>query len=79
MFEQALSAYEENPYYRNECVRTKYMLGIIQLKHGDAEIAEVGQANIDAAMEAALEICPTANVTEWTENDYDLLIMPWSR
>jgi hypothetical protein len=76
MFEQALSAYEENPYYRNECVRTKNMLGTIQLKHGDAD---VGQANIDASMEAAKEICPTANVMEWTEDDYDMLLMPWSR
>ena len=76
MFEQALNAYEENPYYRNESVRTKYMLGTIQLKHGDVV---TGQANVDSAMEAAQEICPTANVKEWTENDYDCLVMPWSR
>jgi hypothetical protein len=76
MFEQALNAYEENPYYRNECVRTKYMISTIQLKHGDVD---AGQANIDTAMEMAQELCPTANVVEWTEDDYDRLVMPWSR
>jgi hypothetical protein len=76
MFEQALDTYEENPYYRNECTRTKYMLGTIQLKHGDAD---VGQGNIDAAREMAKQICPDADVMEWTEDDYDILVMPWSR
>jgi hypothetical protein len=74
MFEQALSAYEENPYYRNECTRTKYTLGTIQLKHGDA-----GQENIDEARRMLKEIIPTADVMDWTENDYDSLVMPWSR
>lgn len=76
MFEQALNAYEENPYYYNECVRTKYMLGTIQLQYGDAE---VGQMNIDAARDAVQELCPGANVMEFVETDYDLLVMPWSR
>jgi hypothetical protein len=76
MFEQALAAYEDNSYYRNECARTKYMLGTIQLEHDDAA---AGQANIDAAREMAKQIKPGVDVMEWGEKDYDLLVMPWSR
>jgi hypothetical protein len=76
MFNQALAAYEENSYYRNECARTKYMLGTIQIKHGDAA---TGEANLNAAREMLKEIIPNVDVMEWTENDYDLLVMPWSR
>lgn len=68
--------YEENPYYVNECTRTKFVLGSIQLDHGDAG---VGQANVNAARTMLKEIRPDADVMVWTENDYDLLVMPWSR
>jgi hypothetical protein len=76
MFEKALAAYEENSYYRNECTRTKYMLSTIQMKRGDAV---AGEANLNAAREMLKEIIPDADVMEWAENDYDLLVMPWSR
>ena len=76
MYEQALATYAENPYYRNECTRTKYMLGCVQLKHGDTAS---GQANIDEAQKLLAEIRPHADVTKWTEAEYDLLVMPWSR
>ena len=76
MFEQALAAYEESAYFRNECARTKYMLGTIQLEHDDAA---AGQANVDAAREMGKQIKPGVDVMKWEENDYDLLVMPWSR
>jgi hypothetical protein len=76
MFEQALAGYEENPYYRNECTRTKYMLGITNLEHGDPA---KGQEYLDTAREMLKEIRPDVDVMAWTENDYDLLVMPWSR
>ena len=76
MFEQALSAYEENSYFRNECARTKYMLGTVQLENDDVA---VGQANIDAAREMLEEIKPDVDVMQWKQHDYDQLVMPWSR
>jgi hypothetical protein len=77
MFEQALVAYEENPYYRNECTRTKYMLGTVYLKQ--EEDMETGNRYITEARDTLNEIRPDVKVEEWTENDYDLLVMPWSR
>lgn len=76
MYEQALASYAENSYYQNERIRTKYMLGCVQLKHGDSQ---VGQALIDDARTAVTEIKPEADAAAWTEDDYDLLVMPWSR
>jgi hypothetical protein len=76
MFEQALAAYEENSYYKNECCRTKFMMGTVQLEQGDIE---AGQANIDAARDMLKEIRQDVDVMDWFENDYDLLVMPWSR
>ena len=71
MYEQALATYAENPYYRNECTRTKYMLGCVQVKHGDAI---VGQQNINEARGALAEIRPGEDVMAWTEDEYDLLV-----
>jgi hypothetical protein len=76
MYEQALAGYAENSYYRNECARTKYMLGTVQRSHGNAE---AGEANVVEAQQLALQIRPDADVTAWVEIDYDLLVMPWSR
>ena len=77
MFQQALEAYEENPYYRNECARTKYMLGTVYLKN-DEEGA--GNASVNEAKEMVKVIWPNVMGLEtWTEKDYDLLVMPWSR
>jgi len=76
MFEQTLSAYEDNSYYYNECIRTKYMLGTVQIEHGDSV---VGQAHIDEARNMLREMKPEIDVMAWVENDYDLLVMPWSR
>jgi hypothetical protein len=76
MLEQALESYEDNPYYRNECARTKFMLGTIQVGHGDPI---VGQSNINAAKEMYKEIKRTEELEGLTEEDFDGLIMPWSR
>jgi hypothetical protein len=76
MYEQALASYAENPYYRNECTRTRYMLGTVQVRHGDVA---TGQANLDEARKGLAEIRPDVDAASWTEGDYDLLVMPWSR
>ena len=51
-------------------------MGTIQLEHDDAA---AGQANVDAAREMGKQIKPGVDVMKWEENDYDLLVMPWSR
>ena len=76
MYEQALVIHGENPYYRNECARTKYMLGCVQVKHGDSVC---GQATLGEARQLLSEIRPDVDVTSWNENEYDSLVMPWSR
>ncbi|KAF2422211.1 TPR-like protein [Tothia fuscella] len=75
MFKQALEAYEDNSYYRNEAARTKYMLGVVQIGHGDAIL---GQKNIDDAKKQYEEIKPNISVDDLTERDFDELVMPWS-
>jgi hypothetical protein len=56
MFEQILTAYEENPYYRNECARTKYMPGSVYLKQ-DQDV-ERGRRYIAEARDMLKEVKP---------------------
>ena len=58
------------------CIRTKYIVRTVQIKHDDTAI---GQWNIDTAHSMLKEIKPGADVLGWTGDDYDLLVTLWPR
>jgi hypothetical protein len=76
MLEQALDAYGDNSYFRNETARTLYKLGHAQLDIG--KTAE-GARNIETAVAMFKEVRPMLNASNLSEKDFDKLVISWFR
>lgn len=76
MLEQALSIYNNDSLYRNEIARTTYKLGCVLQDSG--EISK-GQGEIDKAECLRRQIMPDITHENVDEDDFDRLVMFWSR
>lgn len=76
MLEQALDAYRDNSFFRNETARTLYKIGNTQLDMGS--VAE-GVENIERAKAIYKEVRPELDSSNLSETDFDKLVISWFR
>jgi hypothetical protein len=76
MLQQALDIYNNDVKYQNEIARTMYKLGCAKL---DDEDTESGTALVREAESMYRLIIPRISVSKLGEDDFDKLVMSWSR
>lgn len=74
--EQALKVYQREPIYCNEEARTHFVLGLLFDKTGDKKRAAESSKTAEALRR---QITGAVSSVPGTEEDFDELIMFWSR